>query len=155
MPVVRLGKNQDRRLRSGHPWVFSNEIESIEKGLEPGSEVVVQDHRGVPVGVGLYNPHSLIAVRLYARHVRPIDANLVRDRIEAALALRRRILPVEVAYRLVYGEGDYLPGLVVDRYGDYLCVQSLSAGIERRIEWILDLLSQGLPGAHPGGTPSS
>jgi len=140
MPVVRLGKNQERRLRSGHPWVFSNEIESIENGVDSGAEVVVQDYRGVPVGVGLYNPHSLIAVRLYARHVRPIDADLVRDRIEAAMALRRRILPVEVTYRLVYGEGDYLPGLVVDRYGDYLCVQSLSAGIERRIEWILDLL---------------
>src|SRR5436309_13391295 len=104
MPVVRLGKNQDRRLRSGHPWVFSNEIESIAKGLEPGSEVVVQDHRGVPVAVGLYNPHSLIAVRLYARHVRPLDANLVRDRSESALALRPRMLQVEVAYRLVYGE---------------------------------------------------
>ncbi len=148
MPVVRLGKNQDRRLRSGHPWVFSNEIESIEKGLEPGSEVVVQDHRGVPVGVGLYNPHSLIAVRLYARHVRPIDVNLVRDRIEAALALRRRILPVEVAYRLVYGEGDYLPGLVVDRRMD-------PGPSTRHAGAAGDLVSQGFPGAHPGGTPSS
>ena len=140
MPVVRLAKNQERRLRSGHPWVFSNEIESVEDGLEAGTEVVVEDHRGLPVGVGLYNPHSLIAVRLYARHVRAIDADLVRDRIELALSLRRRILPVEVTYRLVHGEGDYLPGLVVDCYGDYVCVQSLSAGIERRIEWILDLL---------------
>ena len=100
------------------------------------------DHRGQPIGVGLYNPHSLIAVRLYARHVRPIDANLFRDRIDQALALRRRILPVEVTYRLVHGEGDYLPGLVVDRYGEILCVQSLSAGIERRIDSILDVLEE-------------
>ncbi len=98
------------------------------------------DHRDQPIGVGLYNPHSLIAVRLYARHVRAIDANLVRDRVELALALRRRILPVESTYRLIHGEGDFLPGLVVDRYGDYLCVQSLTAGIERRIEWILEVL---------------
>jgi 23S rRNA (cytosine1962-C5)-methyltransferase len=140
MAVIRLAKNQDRRLRSGHPWVFSNEIASMDGGPEPGGEVLVEDHRGVPVGVGLYNPHSLIAVRLYARHARPIDADLVRDRIEVAMALRRRIMPVETTYRLVYGEGDHLPGLVVDRYGDYLGVQSLSLGIEQRIEWILDLL---------------
>jgi 23S rRNA (cytosine1962-C5)-methyltransferase len=105
---------------------------------------VVLDHRGQPIGVGLYNPHSLIAVRLYARHVRPIDADLVRDRIDVALALRRRIMPVEATYRLIHGEGDHLPGLVVDRYGDYLCVQSLSAGIERRIDWILGILQDSL-----------
>ena len=138
--AVRLAKNQDRRIRSGHPWIFSNEIESLEEGLESGDEVAVVDHRGQPVGVGLYNPHSLIAVRLYARHVRAIDANLFRDRIDVALALRRRILPVESTYRLIHGEGDFLPGLVVDRYGDYLCVQSLTVGIERRIESLLDIL---------------
>lgn len=142
MAAVRLAKNQERRLRSGHPWVFSNEIESIDEGLGTGDEVVVLDHRDQPIGVGLYNPHSLIAVRLYARHVRPIDANLVRDRIEVALALRHRVLAVESTYRLVHGEGDYLPGLVVDRYGDYLCVQSLTAGIERRIESVLDVLQE-------------
>jgi 23S rRNA (cytosine1962-C5)-methyltransferase len=142
--TIRLAKNQDRRLRSGHPWVFSNEIESMDDGLGAGDQVVVQDHRGMPIGVGLYNPHSLIAVRLYARHLRPIDADLVRDRIDVALALRGRILPVEVTYRLVHGEADHLPGIVIDRYGDYLCVQSLTAGIERRIEMILDLLQERL-----------
>ncbi len=144
MAVVRLAKNQDRRLRSGHPWVFSNEIRSLHGDPEAGGEVVVEDHRGVAVGTGLYNPHSLIAVRLYARHARPIDADLFRDRIQTASALRRRILPVESTYRLVHGEGDFLPGLVVDRYGDYLGVQSLTLGIEGRIEWVLDLLQQEL-----------
>ena len=148
MAAVRLAKNQDRRLRSGHPWVFSNEIESADPGLMPGDEVVVLDHRDQPFGVGFYNPHSLIAVRLYARHARPIDANLVRDRLDQALLLRKRILPVETTYRLIHGEGDFLPGLVVDRYGDYLCVQSLTAGIERRLEWILDVLEETL---HPRG----
>ena len=148
MAAVRLAKNQDRRLRSGHPWVFSNEIESADPGLIPGDEVVVLDHRDQPFGVGLYNPHSLIAVRLFARHVRPIDANLVRDRLDQALQLRTRILPVETTYRLIHGEGDFLPGLVVDRYGDYLCVQSQTAGIERRIEWIVDVLEEML---HPRG----
>ncbi|HSQ61378.1 MAG TPA: class I SAM-dependent rRNA methyltransferase [Acidobacteriota bacterium] len=137
---LRLAKNQDRRLRSGHPWVFSNEIEEAEGTPAPGDEVVVEDHRGVPVGVGLYNPHSLIAVRLYSRRVRPVDEALFRDRITRALDYRARILPVERTYRLIHGEGDLLPGLVVDRYGDYLAVQSVTAGIERRLDTILPVL---------------
>jgi 23S rRNA (cytosine1962-C5)-methyltransferase len=139
---VRLAKNQDRRLRSGHPWVFSNEIEAAEGNPGPGDEVLVEDHRGTPVGVGLYNPNSLIAVRLYSRRVRAVDEALFRDRIARAIALRRRILPVERTYRLIHGEGDFLPGLVVDRYDDYLGVQSLTAGVERRLEMILPLLEE-------------
>jgi 23S rRNA (cytosine1962-C5)-methyltransferase len=106
--------------------------------------VLVLDHRGSPVGVGLYNPHSLIAARLFARTPRPIDAALVRDRLRRAMELRARLYPVETAYRLVYSEGDYLPGLVVDRYGPYVVAQSLTAGIERRIEMILDVLAEEL-----------
>jgi 23S rRNA (cytosine1962-C5)-methyltransferase len=79
--TLRLAKNQERRIRSGHPWVFSNEIESIEGTPAMGGEVQVHDHRGGVVGVGLYNPHSLIAVRLFARRERPIDADLFRERI--------------------------------------------------------------------------
>jgi 23S rRNA (cytosine1962-C5)-methyltransferase len=139
---VTLGKNQERRLRSGHPWVFSNEIESIEGKPEPGGEVKVLDSRGSVVGVGLYNPRSLIAVRLFTRRDRAIDEALLRDRILQAIELRKRILPVESTYRMIYSEGDFLPGLIVDRYGDYLSVQSLTLGIERRIESILDLLME-------------
>jgi 23S rRNA (cytosine1962-C5)-methyltransferase len=142
--VLRLAKNQDRRLRSGHLWVFSNEIERVEGSPGPGDEVVVLDHRGSPVGVALYNPHSLIAARLFARTPRPVDASLVRDRLRRAGELRARLYPAESAYRLVYSEGDYLPGLIVDRYGDFLVAQSLTAGIERRIEMILDVLSEEL-----------
>jgi 23S rRNA (cytosine1962-C5)-methyltransferase len=142
MTKVILAKNQERRLRSGHLWVFSNEIDSFDGTPEPGGEVVVQDQRGGVVGVGLYNPHSLIAVRLFARRERPIDATLFRERITQALELRRRILPVESTYRLVFSEGDFFPGLVVDRYGDYLSVQSLTLGVEQRIEQILDLLME-------------
>ncbi len=142
MKRARLAKNQDRRIRSGHPWVFSNEIAEVEGSPAPGSEVIVEDHRGMPIGVGLYNPHSLIAIRLYSRRVRPVDEALFRDRIGRAVALRERILPVEATYRLIHGEGDFLPGLIVDRYGDYLSVQSLTAGIEARLDLILDLLQE-------------
>ena len=140
MARIVLAKNQERRLRSGHLWVFSNEIASIEGSPEPGGEVLVEDSRGGTVGAGLYNPHSLIAVRLFARRARAIDETLLRERLEQAKALRERIYPVESTYRLVYSEGDFLPGLIVDRYGDYLGVQSLTMGIERRLDPILDLL---------------
>jgi 23S rRNA (cytosine1962-C5)-methyltransferase len=142
--VIRLAKNQERRIRSGHPWVFSNEIDAVEGTPESGGEVLVQDHRGGVVGVGFYNPHSLIAVRLFARRERAIDTDLFRERIRASLAHRERILPVESTYRLVHGEGDFLPGLVVDRYGDWLGVQSLTAGIESRLDAILDVLQEEL-----------
>src|SRR5262245_42594360 len=139
---VRLGKNQERRLRSGHPWVFSNEIASVDGAPEPGAEVLVLDHREHAVGYGLWNPHSLIAVRLFTRGERRIGPDLFRERLLTAFDLRRRILPVESTYRMVFGEGDFLPGLVVDRYGDFLAVQSLAAGVELRIEEILDLLEE-------------
>jgi 23S rRNA (cytosine1962-C5)-methyltransferase len=116
----------------------------VEGSPGPGDEVLVLDHRGSPVGVGLYNPHSLIAARLFARTRRPVDASLVRDRLRRAGALRARLYPAESAYRLVYSEGDYLPGLIVDRYGDFVVAQSLTAGIERRIEMVLDVLSEEL-----------
>ena len=135
-----LAKNQERRLRSGHPWVFSNEIATIEGAPEPGGEVLVVDHRGGIVGAGLYNPHSLIAARLFVRRDRPIDEALLRERIRDAAAMRKRIYPVETTYRLVYSEGDFLPGLIVDRYGDHLGVQSLTLGMERRIESTLEML---------------
>lgn len=142
--TLHLAKNQERRIRSGHPWVFSNEIESIEGSPESGGEVLIQDHRGGVVGVGLYNPSSLIAARLFARRERPIDADLFRERVRSAKALRERVYPVETTYRMVYSEGDFLPGLIVDRYGDYLGVQSLTAGIERRLDMVLDVLQETL-----------
>jgi len=137
-----LAKNQERRLRSGHPWVFSNEIASFEGAPEPGGEVTVVDSRGATVGVGLYNPHSLIAIRLFARRERPIDTALFRERLLEARKIRERILPVASTYRLVYSEGDFLPGLIVDRYGDYLSAQSLTLGMEQRIDSVVDLLME-------------
>lgn len=148
--TLHLAKNQERRIRSGHPWVFSNEIASVEGEPESGGEILVRDHRGGVVGVGLYNPRSLIAARLFARRERAIDADLFRERIRAARALRDRLYPVETTYRLVYSEGDFLPGLIVDRYGDYLGVQSLTAGIERRIDMVLDTLQEVMEPAPAG-----
>ena len=107
-----LGKNQERRIRSGHPWVFSNEIESIEGVPEPGGEVLVQDHRGGTVGVGLYNPHSLIAVRLFAR-LDQSPANSLREivaRQKTLLVVGLNFPPTREVASITIGQLPLAPG---------------------------------------------
>jgi 23S rRNA (cytosine1962-C5)-methyltransferase len=147
---LRLKKGEDRRLRAGHLWVFSNEVDIAQTplaSLEPGQPVEVQDSRGAPVGSGYVNPHSLICARVVSRRAgQPLDGPLIRRRLERALALRERLYPSEPFYRLVYGEGDGIPGLVVDRFGAVLVAQITTAGVERvRVE-VVEALSQLLPG---------
>jgi 23S rRNA (cytosine1962-C5)-methyltransferase len=132
---LRLRRNEDRRLRAGHLWVFSNEVD-VERtpltGFEPGEPVEVQDSRGAPLGAGYVNPHSLICARLVSRDAaRPLDGDLLRSRLRRALALRETLFPGRPFYRLVFGEGDGLPGLVADRFGDVLVAQITTAGMER------------------------
>jgi len=142
--VLRLRKDEDRRIRAGHLWVYSNEIDVAATPLvtlEPGALVDVHDARGQFLGRGYANPRSLIAVRLLTRDPRqPADSSLLRDHLGAALELRGRLFPGEPFYRLVHGEGDGLPGLVIDRFGEYLVVQPNTAGIERLLGTILELL---------------
>ncbi|RMF87723.1 MAG: class I SAM-dependent rRNA methyltransferase [Nitrospirae bacterium] len=130
LPEIRLRRGEARRLRLGHPWVFSNEVAAGLKGVAPGEVVQVVDHRGAPVGVGTANPRALICVRLFTRGRRPLDDPLLERRLAAAWELRRR-LGLGEAWRWVHSEGDRLPGLVVDRYGDGLVAQPLTAGVER------------------------
>ena len=107
----------------------------------PGDPVQIQDSRGTPVGSGYVNPRSLICARLVSREPeRPLDRDLLAARIAGALALRERLFPGEPFYRLVYGESDGLPGLVVDRFGDVLVVQVTTAGMDRVREEILGVL---------------
>jgi 23S rRNA (cytosine1962-C5)-methyltransferase len=134
LPPLRLKKNEDRRLRAGHLWVFSNEVDVARTPLtafEPGSAVEVQDARGVALGAGYVNPRSLIAARLVSRDpTRALDGALLRERIVRALALRERLF-ARPFYRLVFGEGDGLPGLVADRFGELLVLQLTTAGVDR------------------------
>lgn len=131
---LRLKKHEDRRLRAGHLWVFSNEVD-VERtpltGFEPGQAVEIQDSAGRALGSGYVNPRSLISARLVSRDpATPLDRSLLVQRVRRALALRERLFPAPF-YRLVYGESDGLPGLVVDRYGDVLVAQLTTAGMER------------------------
>jgi len=131
-----LRKNQDRRLRGGHPWVFSNEVALVEGQPGPGDLVEVADFRGAFLGRAYYNAHSLICARLMTRGRDEVDAELFVKRLERALRLREAMLPGERTARVVYGESDQLPGLVVDRYGEHLVVQVLTLGMELRQDTI-------------------
>lgn len=148
---LRLKKNEDRRLRAGHMWVFSNEVDTRSTPLdafEPGGVVEIQDHAGKALGTGYVNPHSLICARLVSRDARhPLTASLLVHRIKVALALRESLFP-EPFYRLVYGETDGLPGLVVDRFGELLVIQITTAGMERMRDDIVAALDKVL---HPAG----
>lgn len=142
VPRVRLKPRESRRIKRGHRWIFSNEIADPVKDLPPGSLVDIVDERGAPLGRGYVNPQSLITIRVLAPAGREIDAAFFRGRIAAARSYRERICGSRTAGREVFGEADGLPGLVVDRYGPFLVVQSLAAGIEVRLPVILDLLEE-------------
>jgi 23S rRNA (cytosine1962-C5)-methyltransferase len=139
---VTLKRGEDRRIRSGHLWVFSNEIEKVAGPTAPGDCVNVLDARGRFLGTGYINSNSLIAVRIVSRSNIPLSREFFAARIESARGLRERLWPGERSYRAVHGEGDLLPGLIVDRYEDCLVVQSLAAGIERRLSDIIDALDE-------------
>jgi 23S rRNA (cytosine1962-C5)-methyltransferase len=132
LPIVRLNQGHAKRLRAGHPWVFSNEIamDAAAKALPPGTVVRLADSNGAPLAMAMFNPHSLIAARVLTRERgEDIDENFLRSRIETALALRERLYR-EPFYRLIHAEADGLPGLVIDRFGRTLVVEVNSAGME-------------------------
>jgi 23S rRNA (cytosine1962-C5)-methyltransferase len=133
-PALFLKRGEDARLRAGHVWVFSNEVDVARSPLgefEPGEIAAILDHRGKPVGIGYVNPNSLIAARLVVRGVaHALDKSLIVHRLNVALALREKLY-AEPYYRLVFGESDGLPGLVLDRFGDVVVGQIATAGMER------------------------
>ncbi|MBI4705701.1 MAG: class I SAM-dependent rRNA methyltransferase [Deltaproteobacteria bacterium] len=150
LPAVVLKAGHVRPVWAGHPWVFAQAIERIDGEVQPGDEVRVLDARGNALGRGLCSPGSAIAVRIFSFDpVVGVDAALFERRLERAVMLRRAAgLPEErpghetTGYRLVHGEGDGLPGLIVDVYGDVLCVQLGTAGLARRAPELLDLLEK-------------
>ena len=144
--IVTLKKNEDRRILRGHLWAFSNEIKTTSGDLLPGDIVDLQSHSGKFLGLGLYNPHSLIAVRLLTTERDEIDFQFFRKRIESAHALREKMY--KGTYRLIHGEGDFLPGLIIDKYNNYLSIQTLSLGMDRRLTLICDVLESLF---HPSG----
>ena len=143
MVKITLQQKSERRVLGGHPWVFSNEIAALEGLCEPGCSCQIYSAAGKFLGVGYYNPHTLIAARILSREPADIDSTtFYHERIAAALAYRGRLYPELDAYRIVYGESDRLPGLVIDRYADVISLQLLSQGMDRRRELIVSTLQQ-------------
>jgi len=140
LPVLAIKSPAVRRLKSGHPWIFSNELIRPPKNLEPGQPVDVRDPQGGWIGRGYFNPRSLIAVRILTRERLDIDAPWLEGKISDAASLRERWLPDEGTCRLVFGEADGLPGLIIDRYGPVLVAQFLTAGMDRLTEPVLQAL---------------
>ena len=145
LPVLFLKRNEDRRLSAGHLWVYSNEVDTSKSPLsnfEPGSLAVIQSAAGKTLGAGYVNPRSLICARLLTRRPRAaIDAGFFERRLRSALSLRESLFE-QPYYRLVFGESDGLPGLVVDRYGSVLVVQIATAGMEAMRDLLLETLGK-------------
>lgn len=143
MTPLYLRKGEERRLRTGHPWVYDNEVDiarSPLKGLAPGAPVEIRTHRGDPVASAYVNPKSLIAARIVSREPGvELGRDLLAERIEAADAYRRREFDAPY-YRVVFGESDALPGLILDRYGDVAVAQVTTAGMERVRDELVSLL---------------
>ncbi|MEN8261829.1 MAG: RlmI/RlmK family 23S rRNA methyltransferase, partial [Pseudomonadota bacterium] len=133
--LLRLKKNEEKRLRRGHLWIFSNEVDTTQtplSGFASGDLTDVVDSSGHPLGTAFINPHSLICARLLSRKPSlAIGPGFFRDRIRSALALRQQLFE-KPYYRLVYGESDGLPGVVIDRFDDIFSVQLTTAGMDRR-----------------------
>jgi len=143
-PSIALLAGRHRRAEAGHPWIYSNEVamDAAAKALAPGSLVTLRRADGSPLGVAMFNPHTLLAARLLDRDMaRPIGGRFLARRIGRALKLRERLFD-EPYYRLVHAEADGLPGLVVDRFGAVLVVQSNAAGMARLEPVVLDALGE-------------
>ena len=141
MATVTLRKTRETRVRGGHPWIYSSEIEKVEGAFENGDIVVVKDFRGKFIGRGFYNPLSQISLRILTRNDEPCDRDFFAKRIREAWDYRKLMCDPD-SCRLIYSESDFLPGLVVDKYNDVLVLQSLSLGIDRIKDMIADLLME-------------
>src|SRR5687767_2060149 len=133
LPVLKLKRGEDRRLRAGHPWIFSNEVDTAATPLtrfERGARVRVHSDRDQFLGYAYVNPNALICARIVGRDpAYPLDRSLIVHRLNVALALRQRLSSAPY-YRLVFGESDGLPGLVLDRYAGVVVGQIATAGME-------------------------
>lgn len=143
-PTVSIRSRAADRLVAGHVWVYASDVANID-GAEPGSAVTVLDSKGRAVGTAHYSSTSQIALRLLTREIEDIDRQFLAERLERAVAHRRLVVSATEACRLVFSEADQLPGLIVDRYGDVLVVQTLTQGMDAckgQIAEILDELCQ-------------
>lgn len=144
LPLIRLRKGADKRFKNGHNWVYSNEIQMDEqaKALTPGTIVRLQRGDKKELGVGTFNPHTLISYRGFTRSgSKAVSQKLIQDRMNRALDLRDTLFS-EPHYRWVHGDADGLPGLVVDRFGDTVVIQTSTAGMDGLLEKVVSVIEK-------------
>jgi 23S rRNA (cytosine1962-C5)-methyltransferase len=141
LTTVKVNRKAADRAASGHPWIFASDV--TDRGdAAPGDAVRVHDPRGRLIGVAHYSSTSQITLRLLSEHPEPIDRTFFLRRLTGAIAHREREVQGSNAYRLVFSEGDLLPGLIVDRYGPYLVIQTLSQGMDRARDLVVHCLTE-------------
>ncbi|GIP39594.1 SAM-dependent methyltransferase [Paenibacillus sp. J31TS4] len=141
MADIWLKRKRKPRTEEGHPWIYQNEVERVEGEPEPGALVRVRNHKSQLLGTGYFNERSQIVVRLVSfDELAEMDTAFFEERIRRCLEHRRRFLEDPSSCRLVYGEADYLPGLIVDKFGEVLVVQLLTLGMDKRREAIVEAL---------------
>ena len=142
LAVVTLKKGEGRALKQGGAWIFDNEIASILGAYENGDIVLVRDFDGYPMGRGFINEHSKIRIRMMTRNIdQEIDEAFLKKRVQDAWEYRKKVTDTS-SCRLIFGEADFLPGLVVDKFSDVLVVQSLALGIDKMKMTIIRLLEE-------------
>jgi 23S rRNA (cytosine1962-C5)-methyltransferase len=141
LTTVRVNRKAVDRVASGHPWIFSSDV-AERADAQPGDVVKVADPRGRPIGVAHYSSTSQITLRLLSSRPEPIDQEFFRRRLTAAIRHRERVVKDTNACRLVFSEADLLPGLIVDRYGSCLVIQTLSQGMDRARDLIVHCLKE-------------
>lgn len=140
--IVTLKKGEGRTLKVGGAWVFDNEIDTVTGNYENGGEAIVRDFDGYPMGRGFINNASKIRIRMMTRNVdQEIDEAFLKMRVKNAWEYRKKVIDTK-SCRVIFGEADFLPGLVVDKFSDVLVVQSLALGIDRYKIQIIDLLKE-------------
>jgi 23S rRNA (cytosine1962-C5)-methyltransferase len=140
IPTVIISSRGEDRLRGGHPWIYRADVADVR--AEAGDIVQVRSPRGQILGAALFSDRSQITLRMLSYGEQAADAALLRRRIEGAIAFRASLAIDATAYRLVHGEADLLPSLIVDRYGDYLVVQALSQGMDRLLPTVVATLTE-------------
>lgn len=144
IPILKLLPSTHGRIREGHPWVFAESLKKHDS-LPAGSLVRLMTDYDYDCGIGFYNAHSSIAIRLLHTQ-EDVNVDFFVNRLRSALAIRERVFPNMNSYRLCFGESDELPGLIIDRYGEYCAMQCLSAGMDLRIDMIISALKVLIPG---------
>ncbi len=141
MTEVRVNRKAADRVLSGHPWIFASDVADRD-GAQPGQPVKVADFRGRPLGTAHYSSASEITLRMLSRQVEEIGRDFFLRRLRASEEHRRAVVRHSNAYRVVHAEGDLLPGLIVDRYGEYLVVQTLDQGMDAAKAEVLTCLEE-------------